>query len=268
MITFKTLFFVAIFINLVGCSLNVTGSNEQSLFPAITEGVLYGEEGNVYEISEIGKNTDVDAVTGATKAKISFAFLAGGAYGGFVHNENMHGINGVSDMDAITGATKVTYNAGVHTFLEGHGRTIETGLDYVNLSKSIKYEMPSFSVNGTRDFKVHQLRLPVTYNFGFFKNGLDQSRFILRVGLSAGYTFSKTVEDSEDSENLPDYEFSDWDFCGKFGLSYYPFNFNENSRLGFYIDAYRGLKAYKDIYHEPAYLGGNAFMKFGFIFEP
>jgi hypothetical protein len=266
--SFKKIFYVTIFITLVGCSLNVIGFKEQNSSPAITEGVLSGEEGDKYEISGTGNNADVDAVTGATKAKISFAFLAGGSYGGFVHNENMHGINSVSDVDAITGATKVTYDAGVHTTLKGHGRTIETGLDYVSLSKSIKYEMPSLSVNGTRDFEARQLRLPVTYNFGFFKNDLGHSRFILKVGLSAGYTFSKTVEDSEDSENLPDYEFSDWDFCGKIGLSYYPFNFNRNSRFGIYIDAYRGLKAYKDIYHEPAYLGGNAFLKFGFILEP
>jgi hypothetical protein len=266
--TFKVFIYIAVFIALAGYSMNMAGSENEGFFPVISGGVSSGEEGARYDVSETENDADVDAVTGATKAEVKFTVLAGGSYGGLVHNENMHGINGVSGVDAITGATKVGSNAGIHLILKGHGRTIETGLDYVNLSKSIKYEMPSLSVNGTRNFETHQLRLPVTYNFGFFKNDLKQTKLVLKVGLSAGYTFSKTIEDSEGSENLPEYDFSDWDLCGKIGVSYYPFNLNQNSRFGIYIDAYRGFKAYKDIYHEAAYLGGNAFMRFGFIFEP
>jgi hypothetical protein len=255
----KNLFSAFIFVVLLGCSMNKNQVKEDESSRAAADN---------YEVSETEGNQDLDAITGATKAKISFAVLAGGSYGGLVHNENMHGISGVSDVDAITGATNLTYNAGIHTILKGHGRTIETGLDYVNLNKSIEYEMPSLLLNGTRNFELYQLRLPVTYNFGFFKNNLDQSKLVLKVGLSAGYTFSKTIEDSENSENMPEYEFSNWDLCGKFSLCFYPFDFKQNYRLGFYFDAYRGFKAYDDIYHESAYLGGNAFAKFGVIFEP
>ncbi|MEJ2568667.1 MAG: hypothetical protein P8Z50_07345 [candidate division WOR-3 bacterium] len=227
--TFKVFIYIAVFIALAGYSMNMAGSENEGFFPVISGGVSSGEEGARYDLSETENDADVDAVTGATKAEVKFTVLAGGSYGGLVHNENMHGINGVSGVDAITGATKVGSNAG---------------------------------------FETHQLRLPVTYNFGFFKNDLKQTKLVLKVGLSAGYTFSKTIEDSEGSENLPEYDFSDWDLCGKIGVSYYPFNLNQNSRFGIYIDAYRGFKAYKDIYHEAAYLGGNAFMRFGFIFEP
>ena len=265
---FKGILLVLLFAALAGCSMSIIGSKEQGSFNSIAEGGSSGEEGDRYDTPETKNNADVDAITGATKAEMKITVLAGGAYGGLVHNENMRGINGISGVDAITGATKISSNAGIHLILKGHGRTIETGLDYVNLSKSINYEMPSLSVDGLRDFETHQLRLPLTYNFGFFENDMEQSRFILKVGVSAGYTFSKTIEDSEGSENLPEYEFSDWDVCGKIGFSYYFLNLNQKSRLGIYIDAYRGFKAYKDVYHESAYLGGNAFMKFGFTFEP
>jgi hypothetical protein len=265
---FKKILLVPLFVALTGCSISVIGSKEQSSFTSIVEDGSSVEERDRYDMPETENNADVDAITGATKAEVKIAVLAGGAYGGLVHNDNMRGINGVSGIDAITGATKVSSNAGIHLILTGHGRTVETGLDYVNLSKSINYEMPSLSVDGLRDFKTHQFRLPLTYNFGFFKNDMEQTRLVLKVGVSAGYTFSKTIEDSEDSQNLPEYEFSDWDVCGKIGFSYYFFNLNQKSRLGIYIDAYRGFKAYKDVYHESAYLGGNAFMKFGFVFEP
>jgi hypothetical protein len=230
--------------------------------------ILLGCSMNRNQVKENDQTLGFDAVTGATKAEINFAVLSGASYGGIVHNRDMAGISGVSDVDAITGATKLAYNVGIHTILKGHGRTIEVGLDFIKVSKSVEYDIPSLSVNGTRSFEANQIRLPLTYNFGFFKNNMNQAKLVFKIGLSPGYTFSETIEDSEDSENMPEYDFSDWDLCGQFGLSYYPFDFKQDYRIGFYLDFCRGLKVYDDIYHESWALGGNALMNFGIVFEP
>ena len=268
MTIYNNIFLATFLLSLLGCSMNKTRIEHQTLLPEVPVDTLYGENTVDYFVSESEGTIEIDAVTGATKAETNFAFLAGASYGGLVENDNKNDISGVTAIDAITGATKLAYNVGIHSILKGHGRTIEIGLDYINLDKSIEYEMPSLSVSGTRSFKTHQIRLPLTYNFLFFKNHLERPRLVLKVGLSAGYTFSKTITDSDVSANMPDYEFSDWDACAKFGFCYYPFDFSKNYRLGFYLDSYRGLKVYEDIYHEAAYLGGNAFTKFGILFEP
>jgi hypothetical protein len=240
----------------------------KNLFFVVMIIALFGNSMNKTQVKKDDQTLCIDAVTGATKAEIKFAFLAGASYGGIVHNREMAGVSGVSDVDVITGATKLAYNAGIHTILKGHGRTIEVGLDYIKVNKSVEYDIPSFSVSGIRSFEAHQIRLPLTYDFGFFENYLNQPKLVFKIGLSPGYTFSKTIEDSEDSENMPEYDFSDWDVCGNFGFYYYPFDFKQDYRMGLYLDFCRGLKAYNDIYHESWTLGGSALMNFGIVFEP
>ncbi len=261
---FKNLFFVALFVFLAGCIINIPETKENSLPPALPEDTSYGED--VDNTSEIEDTAEIDAITGATG--LSFAVLGGATYGGIVDNHDASEIEGTSDVDAITGATKIAYNAGVHSIFKGHGRTIEIGLDYISFNQSVKYNLPSLSVNGTRSFEFQQIRLPLTYNFEFFKNDLNQPKLALKLGFSAGYTFSKTIENSEDSENMPAYEFTDWEIGPAFGLCFYPFDFSQSYRLGLYMDAYRGRKIYEDVYHDEIFLGDNSFLKFGVIFEP
>jgi hypothetical protein len=241
---FKNLFFVAMLITLLGSSTNKTQAKEPD--PTLC----------------------IDAVTGATKTEMNFVFLAGASYGGIVDNQDASGIEGATDVDAITGATKISYNAGIHSIIKGHGRTIETGLDYMRFNQSVEYDLPSLSVNGTRNFEIQQVRMPLTYNFEFFKNYLNKAKLALKLGFSVGYTFSKTIEDSEDSENMPDYEFTDWEIGPAFGLYFYPVNFKQSYRIGLYLDAYRGRKIYEDVYHEGTFLGDNSFLNFGLVFEP
>jgi len=255
-------------ITLIGCSMNKTRIEEHTLPPAVPGGTSYGEDTDNYYASETKDSTDVDAITGATKAEMKIVALAGASYGGIVDNHGASGIEGTSDVDAITGATKLAYNAGIHSVFKGHGRTIEIGLDYINFNQSVEYALPSLSVYGTRDFEFQQIRLPMTYNFEFFKNNLNKPKLALKLGFSVGYTFSKTIEDSEDSENMPTYEFTDWDIGPDFGLYFYPFDIKQSYRVGFYMDAYRGRKIYEDAYHDEIFLGDHSYLKFGVVFEP
>jgi hypothetical protein len=256
---FKNLFFVAAFVILAGCSMNKTQIEQYTLPPAVSGGTSYGEKED---------SAKIDAITGATKAEIQIVALAGASYGGIVDNDAASGIEGISDVDAITGATKLAYNVGIHSIFRGHGRAIEIGLDYINFNQTIEYDLPSLSVNGARDFEFHQIRLPVTYNFEFFKNNLNKPKLALKLGFSAGYTLSKTIEDSEYAENMPVFEFTDWDIGPDFGLYFYPFDIKQSYRVGLYMDAYRGRKIYEDAYHDEIFLGDHSFIKFGVVFEP
>jgi hypothetical protein len=257
--TFKNLLLIALFVFLSGCIIAKTQIEQETLPPAVSGGTSYGETEDTAK---------VDAVTGATKAEMNFMVLGGATYGGIVDNKDASGIEGTSDVDAITGATKFAYNAGVHTVFKGHGRAIEIGLDYIKFNQSLEYSLPSLSVNGTRDFEFQQIRLPMTYNFELFKNYLNKPKLSLKLGFSVGYTFSKAITDSENSVNMPVYEFTNWDIGPDFGLYFYPFDFSQSYRLGLYIDAYRGRKIYEDSYHDEIFLGDNSFIKFGVVFEP
>jgi len=195
----------------------------------------------------------------------TISILAGLSSGGLVENTEMSGINGVSNVDAITGATKTLFNSGIHTEIDIKGHKIETGLDYITFDQSIEYMVPSLSVNGQRDVQFHQLRLPLTYNFQFFRDSQNYSRLILKAGFSMGYTFSKSVSDFG---NIPDYKFTNWDYGPTLGVSVFPLQLKQNYRIGFYLDLYRGSQIYEDIYHKAEGIGGQSFMKFGVIMQP
>jgi hypothetical protein len=207
----------------------------------------------------IGKRNDFSDGSG----KISL--LVGIAAGGLVENMEMTGIAGVADVDAITGATQTLFNAGIHSERDIKGHKFETGLDYLSFDQSIKYQLPSLTVTGTRAVQFQQLRLPLTYNFHFSKDNRNYPGLILKAGLSVGYTFSKEITDSG---NPPAYRFNDWDYGPLLGVSVYPRQFQGRFRTGIYLDLYRGSRIYDDIYHRAEGMGGQSFMKFGIILQP
>jgi len=193
------------------------------------------------------------------------SLFSGIVIGGFVENAEMTGIDGLSEVDIITGATKKMYNAGIHSEVNINGHKVETGLDYLGFEQSVVYEMPSYFVYGKREIRFHQIRLPLTYNLHFFKNSQNDPKLILKAGLSAGYTFSKSITDSN---VLPDYSFKNFDYGLIVGISTYPIQYKQNYRIGLYLDLYRGSRIYEDIYHEAEGMGGNCFMKFGVTMQP
>ncbi len=224
----KCIFLIILFFVLMGC-----GSTKNSLL----------------------KNTDASTVS----------VLAGVSAGGLVENTSMSGISSSSDIDAITGATNKSYNAGIHYELNLNGHKLETGLDYICFDQTVQYDMPSFSVNGKRAFRFHQLRAPVTYNLGFFRNSQNFPLLVLKAGLSVGYTFSKTITDYG---SLPDYKFTDWDYGPTLGVSFYPIQLSQGYRIGVYLDLYRGSQIYEDAYHRAEGIGGQSFVKFGVVLQP
>ncbi len=197
--------------------------------------------------------------------KSTVSFQAGVCGGGLVENVKMKGIKNADNLDAITGATKLTGCAGIHTELNLNGHRFETGLDYMGFSQSVKYDLPSFAVDGKRDFKFHQIRIPLTYNFRFLNNSQNLPGFIIKLGLSAGFTLSKSI--STDG-NLPDYKFTKFDFGPMLGFSVFPLQINQKYRIGLHLDLYRGSRIFEDLYHKADGIGSQTFLTFGLIFQP
>ncbi len=190
---------------------------------------------------------------------------AGMSFGGFAENtEEMTGVKGATEADAITGATKLMFNLGVRKEKLIHGHAIESGIDYTGFSQEIEYTMPTFSVDGKRDVAYHQVRIPLTYNF-HFSGGNSQPKFVLKAGVSAGYTFSRSIGAKG---NPPGYDFTDWDVGPTFGMAYYFFDFAEKYRGGLFMDMYRGGRVFEDIYHKDSGLGGNSYYAIGIVVRP
>ena len=217
----------------------------------------------VYGCSMLKKSTKSD--NDNAKKQPGILIHAGVSSGGLVDNMKMVEIKGVSEVDAISGATNMQFNAGIHSEINIKHNKIETGLDYISFDQSVEYEMPSFSVTGNRNFKFHQFRLPLTYNFQFLKSNNSYPKLILKAGLSYGYTFSQSITGDV---NIPDYKFTNWDIGPTIGISYYPLQIKQNYRIGIYFDMYRGSRIYDDIYHEAKGIGSQSFMKFGVILQP
>lgn len=181
----------------------------------------------------------------------SFSFLSSLSSGGIIED---------TEIDAVSGATSLTYSAGVHSEINIRGHILETGLDYISFKQDFTYLDHSQGIDGTRDFSYHQLRLPVTYNFQFFKNNENKPLLIFKAGLSVGYTFSKTITDNG---ALPDYRMNKFNFAPTIGLASYPIKINNKYDLGFYLDLFRSGKFYEDVYNKE--MGNLSNLKFGLI---
>lgn len=188
------------------------------------------------------------------------SFLSGASVGGMVENSQAMGIEGGGTLDSITGATEPVFNAGIHTEWKWRNLRMETGLDYLGCSQTVDYQLPGFGVEGSRDFRFHQIRIPLTGNLHLLKNRNSDPGLIIKAGVSGGYTFHKTIDDSG---SLEEYRFTRWDFGPTLGVAIYPFPAWKSYRPGFYLDFYRGSRIFSDPYHEAEGLGGQSFMKMG-----
>lgn len=196
----------------------------------------------------------------------SLLFYAGAEHGGVVENRRLAGVDNMSSADAITSATKMQFCGGIHTEICLIQRLfIETGLDYVGFAQSLKYTIPTHSIDGERDIAFHQLYLPLTYNFHYNNRDSTYARFIFKLGLATGITLSES--ESSVKGTLAEYTINKITFGPTIGISYFPLHIKEKFRLGMYLDFYRGTKMLDDIYHVRANSGGMSFMKFGFVFH-
>lgn len=167
---------------------------------------------------------------------------------------------GDAKIDAYTGATRISVNAGMHVNKPLKYGEIEFGLDYMQNNQTFTYADQNNMYNGVRKLSVNQVMIPLTYNFVLFKKFLPLAEIQLKLGYMVQVNFVST----NGTGILPEYSINKWSNGAVFGISVYPFKFGNGSKLGIYIDAYRGSQVYLDYYNQKSFkMPGSSFVKGG-----
>jgi len=167
--------------------------------------------------------------------------------------------------DAFSGATKTGFIASGHVVLPLKRNAIETGIDYMYNNQTFNFNDNLNSYSGNRKIGSSQLMVPITYNFGLFK----KNNSLGTVNIKVGYLMQLNLFSvSDNGSNLTDYSLKHFSSGLTVGLSAIPFNLDNGSSLGLYVDGYRGSKIYNDFYNRSVYeMPGSSFMKFGIIYQ-
>jgi hypothetical protein len=200
-----------------------------------------------------------------TDRSLKFSIQAGANKGGITENTDMTVVPGAeTTVDAFSGATKTGINVGFHINKPLKYNQIESGLDYMYNSQTFTYNDAANNYSGVRELKVSQIMVPLTYNFILFRNLLPDADIQLKLGYAGQLNF---VSESG-AGTLPDYSVKPWSNGATFGISAFPVQFKNGSKLGFYFDAYRGTQVYEDYYNQKSFeMPGSSFMKFGLKYQ-
>ncbi|MBN1340447.1 MAG: outer membrane beta-barrel protein [Bacteroidales bacterium] len=175
--------------------------------------------------------------------------------GGFVDNQ---------ETDAVSGATYAGYSFGLHPEICISGKTIETGIDLHEYGQTLTYSDPVNEFIGERALTYQELRLPLTYNFRFFKNLSNCDFFYLKIGLATGYLIHKNVDEEG---LLPEYEMKKFSLGPTLGVSFSPFRISPGFTIGGFVDLYRGSKVYKDFYNNSRETGNTSCLTAGLLLK-
>jgi hypothetical protein len=205
------------------------------------------------------------AVTDKSERGVKLSIQAGINQGGITENTDLTVVPNAeptpeATIDAYSGATSMGANVGLHANKPLKFGEIETGLDYMYNHQEFTYADAGNMYIGTRDFSVSQLMIPLTYNVELFEKWLPSAE----IQVKFGYMAQLNVVSASGTGILPEYSINRWSNGGVFGISAYPFRFPDGSKLGFYLDAYRGTQIYKDYYNQEQFeMPGSSFVKGG-----
>ena len=200
-----------------------------------------------------------------TDRSLKFSVQAGANKGGITENTDMTVVPGAeTTVDAFSGATNYGINTGIHISKPLKYNQVESGIEYMYNSQTFTYNDAANNYSGLRELKVSQIMIPLTYNFVLFRNLLPDADIQLKLGYAGQLNF---VSESG-TGTLPDYSVKPWSNGATFGISAFPVQFKNGSKLGFYFDAYRGTQVYEDFYNQKSFeMPGSSFMKFGFKYQ-
>jgi len=121
-----------------------------------------------------------------------------------------------------------------------------------------------YKYQGIRELKVSQVMIPLTYKFVLFRKLAPKADIQLKLG----YTGQLNFVSVSSTGILPDYSIKPWSNGATFGISAFPVQLNNGSKLGFYFDAYRGTQVYEDYYNRESFeMPGSSYMKFGVKYQ-
>jgi len=184
--------------------------------------------------------------------------------GGIVENTEFTELE-ASDVDAYSGATRVGLHTGLHAEIPVFNNSLETGIDYMYNSQTFNYNDEQNNYTGKRKIGVSQFMLPLTYNFGFFRNELGERMFHLKLGFMIQYNLLNV----SNSGSIPEYSYNRVSNGPLFGLEAIPIVLNNGDKLGLYCNFYRGSQLYQDFYNPSEFeTSGTSFFKAGISFPP
>ncbi len=202
--------------------------------------------------------------TEKTDWKPTYRLQLGTNKGGVVENTDLTVIPN-TQVDAYSGATNTGVNASAKVILPLKRNAIETGIDYMFNGQTFSYADSENGFNGERKLGVSQFMLPITYSIGVFKKNHHEGLFQIKLGYVAQLN-SLNVTNTDG--NLPTYSTKLFSNGATFGISSTPFKLRNGSKLGFYVDGYRGSQVYEDFYnHTDFEMPGTAFLKYGIIYQ-
>jgi len=200
-----------------------------------------------------------------TDRSLKFSVQAGANKGGITENTDMTVVPGAeTTVDAFSGATNYGINTGIHITKPLKYNKVESGLDYMYNSQTFTYTDAVNNYSGVRELKVSQIMLPLTYNFVLFRKIFPNADIQLKLG----YTGQLNFVSVSSTGILPDYTIKPWSNGATLGISAFPIQFKNESKLGVYFDGYRGTMVYKDYYNQDSFeMPGSSFIRFGLKYQ-
>ncbi|MFO8021132.1 MAG: hypothetical protein R6U65_01605 [Perlabentimonas sp.] len=211
----------------------------------------------------MGCSTPLSTINKAER-KPKYRMQLGLNKGGVVENTDLSVIPN-AQVDAYSGATTKGANASAKMLVPLGRNAVETGIELMHNGQTFSYNDEANGFYGKRKLGVSQLMIPVTYSLGVFKKNNAEGLFQVKVG----YMLQLNILSVSDANGtLPNYSTNAFSNGATFGISTTPFRLNNGTKIGFYIDGYRGTQAYQDFYNRTDFeMPGTAFVKYGIIYQ-
>lgn len=185
-------------------------------------------------------------------------------HGGIVENTKMDELNDV-EIDGFTGATNLGVNVGAHVLFPVFNNYVEIGSDYINSNQTFSFKDGINNFHGKRTISNSQIIFPITFNIGLFKQKYEDGLFQIKIGYALQYNMFNV---SDEGNSLPEYSTKSFSSGLIFGLATAPYMFENGSKLGIYVDAYRGSQIYEDFYNKSSFkMPGSSFLKTGLFYQ-
>ncbi len=169
----------------------------------------------------------------SAEKRLRLSVQAGTNIGGITENTDMTVVPGAeSTVDAFSGATNKGFNAGAHINKPLKYNQVETGIDYMYNQQTFAYNDVVNNYAGVRELNVSQLMIPLTYNFVLFRKLFPNADIQIKLGYTGQLNFISVSSKG----NVPEYSINPWSNGGTFGISAFPFQFRNGSKVGVYFD--------------------------------
>jgi len=193
-----------------------------------------------------------------------YRFQLGVNKGGIVENTDLTVVDNAG-IDAFSGATRIGMNASGKVLLPLRNNHVETGIDLMYNSQTFTYNDVAHGFMGERKLGVTQFMVPLTYSIGLFRQNHREGLFQIKFGYAAQFNLFST---SDGQGDLPAYTTNSFSNGATLGLSTTPVRLSNGAKLGFFMDGYRGTRAFEDFYNSPEFeMPGTSFFKYGIILQ-